>query len=211
MRAVTLVACAASLIFGLAVSSAANAAPMVTLLWTGTSGTGAGVGTDTIDAASGDTLTLTLFISLMPGDAISGYGISLEFDTDLDDELNIGATSESLPAGFTFNATPGVSSTTDSTGGSGGNVLTYEALSFGSVGGPALFAIGTATFTVNGSVNSDGIDVQSGLFNPGVDASPGGLATTFKGASVNVVPEPGTVSLLALGLVGLTLAGKRRS
>jgi hypothetical protein len=83
---------------------------------------------------------------------------------------------------------------------------------------PARYRIGQAYFTVNGAV-TDGADIFSGLFTlPGVIDSfvDGDDALVTEGllfgtATVNLVPEPGTVSLLALGLVGLALASRRRS
>ena len=71
--------------------------------------TGAGtIGTSVIDAAPGDLLTGTLYLTADPL-GISSYSVSLEFDTDLVNELHLLSASEFLPAGFSFNITSGAS------------------------------------------------------------------------------------------------------
>jgi hypothetical protein len=73
--------------------------------------------------------------------------------------------------------------------------------------------IGSVVFHVVSAV-TDGLADISGCFNctfatgDGVVGS-GDLTTTFNGAQVNI-PEPTTASLLGLGLLGLTVAGRRR-
>jgi hypothetical protein len=97
------------------------------------------------------------------------------------------------------------------------NIGTYSVGTF--VGtAPASYRVGQAFFTVNGAA-TDGADVFAGLFaaadefvdglnNTLNNASPPGTFV-FGTATINLVPEPGTVSLLGLGLVGLVLAGRR--
>ncbi len=87
--------------------------------------------------------------------------------------------------------------------------LTASILSFGG-GGP--YQLGTIVWltTVAGITN-----ITTGII-PGLDGFTllsGGVindSITFNGATINVVPEPATASLLGLGLVGLILAGRRK-
>ena len=192
------------------------------LIWTSTSGTGV-TGTNSINADPGNILQLE--IRMVTGQTLSYLGISLDFDTDLGNELNlIGAREWS---GTTYGTTAmtsqiapigdGVQSTLESTGGMAGRINTFESgLLTGTNFLPlGTYAIGTARFVATSAVATDGNDVFSGLFNVSVDSvgdntfSPipvGDLVTN--GASVNI-PEPSTVSLLGLGLVGLVLALRR--
>ena len=80
---------------------------------------------------------------------------------------------------------------------------------------PSGYQIGTVTWTLNGPVGNGSSGIIVGFLNPGVDGLGGAgfanIADTaaFNGATVNVIPEPGTAGLLGLGIVGLVLAGRR--
>ena len=85
------------------------------------------------------------------------------------------------------------------------------------------YVVGTVVWKVNGGVNTDGQDIVPGLFHRGQDfffgppPGPGfGLvdisnAVEFNGATVNVVPEPGTAALVGLALLGLSWPPARRA
>jgi hypothetical protein len=121
--------------------------------------------------------------------------------------------------------------TTESTGGNTGRINNFESagllqnlpangLAY-SVGtftatAPVRYRVGQAFFVVNAGANDGTGNIFSGIFAPGDKFIIGDGSGTILpasdlvlGTATVVIPEPGTVSLLGLGLVGLILAGRR--
>jgi hypothetical protein len=225
----------------------AGATATITLEWGdcgGGSGGCAGVGTSTltVDWGGGQTLRLDIFLT---HDEVLGLGahvFSLNFDTDLGNELNLtggmsplewaGTDTHPGPATELYGPfTAGLGGTRESTGLVAGRLNSFDSATLYTplprtglaytVGtftatAPARYRVGQVFFTVNaGFVISDGADIFAGAFNAGFDVSVNGLyqpvTMNFGTASLNakLIPEPGTVSLLGMGLIGLVLVRRR--
>jgi hypothetical protein len=73
------------------------------------------------------------------------------------------------------------------------------------------YQIGTVVWNLTGATSNTNISsiIQFGIDGFGVGGSDITGTVSLGGATINVVPEPGTASLLGLGLIGLIMAGRR--
>ncbi len=135
--------------------------------WVWTSTTGAGTpGSDAIAASAGDVLTAEIVVT-PDGGGVSFAAVSLRFDEDLADELDLVSVQEgTLPGGV--NLTAGPEASEESTASQGGSVLTLETATT-AAGTFDPFVLATLEFAVNAAVASDGVDVSLGFFFQGVD------------------------------------------
>jgi len=171
--------------------------------------------------SAGDSFVVDIGFQLAPGDSISSYSMSVEFDTDLLNELDVVSVTQPATVTGLFGGpltTTGTPTAIDSTGGSAGSIMSFAgstAVGSGIVNSGATafdVIIGSITFMATSSVATDGPDAFTGFFAVGDQLTDNsGIPHTHLGfgdLSVNVVPEPTSVLLLALG--GLMLVGRRR-
>jgi hypothetical protein len=215
-------------------SSSAGASASVDLVWVSTSNTdpahtplSVGVGTSAIMAHPGDHVGLAIYLTA-GSEGLSAWGISLSFNDQVQvlhtpNEFGVKPTATCTPFPACFFAsptmspfTPGVSGVSPSGPITTGFVYTFEAgtLGNGLLGSFGPLKIGEVWFEVQSTVGTDGADVASGFFNAGTDGAFDNtsmpVAMIFGNAAVDLWgPEPGTATLLGLGLLGLTLAGRR--
>lgn len=221
----------ASILIGALLARDSRAGATVDLLFVGRNG-GAIAPTDSVVALPGDTLTMAVL--LRNDEPLIYASFALNYDLDADDELDIvsafqwrgvrigkGLTDLFVPydlLGFGLAPRPDgrgqtVPPTTTFVGSFQGqtlNSLRTLPPSAGAFAGG--YQMGTIVWKANAGVADDGADIVSGLLNFGWDAvlrtSAGNVGVDFNPAAV--IPEPGTASLLGLGIVGLGLLWRSR-
>ncbi len=143
---------------------AAVAAPGIGITWKTTTGDGT-PGGHQIVAEPGDVLTARIRLEADEL-GIARYSVSVRFDEDLADELDLLGVTTVLPPGFDFEASPNPFSQTNSSGSGAGTVLRISADTTDLLGPAATsFAIAELQFRVNTPV-TDGFDLEVDLIAP---------------------------------------------
>jgi hypothetical protein len=192
----------------------AAAAPALSIVWSATTGSGS-PGMSTIEAQNGDILTAQLWLAA-DVEGIFCYSVSLEFDQDLDDELDLVSTTGFLPAGFDTNIGANPASSSESSGGAAGTVYSFDACCFLPPCGPVStsFLIGEIEYDVV-NVSSDGEDLFTGLFNAGIDGigdSSGAnisFSAIFSNATVDSAVPPATPSIVITDATNIALSSSQ--
>jgi len=221
LRSVASLLVASGLVF--CVAAAAPAAVTIEFVWT--SSTGAGVpGGASIAAVPGDQLVGEVRVTPDAG-GVGAYSVSLAFDSDLGDELDLVGVSEFLPGVMEYNFSPGaVESTAESTGASAGSVDSIEAVVL-TVPGPTSgsFVAAEVTFAVTANVATDGDDVFLGAFNSPVDGVGDNAYALVTPVFVHAAVDQGAVAIpslsrpalvalpLCIALAALLLLRRRRA
>ncbi len=167
------------LILSAAIAETAAATLTVDLIWTATTGSGA-TGGNVIPAAPGDRLTLDIFITLDEA-GVDAYSLSVLFDTDLMDELDLVLTEEfdhvadiacnPFPECFTnfgpqlINFNAGIEAENESDDMNPGSAEGFEADAVGAEGPSDItIRIGRIIFDVTENVLADRADIEGSLF-----------------------------------------------
>jgi hypothetical protein len=201
-------------------SSDSRAGATVDLLFVGRNG-GAIAPTASVGALPGDTLTMA--VRMRNDEALTVAVFSLNYDLDGDNELDVVSAFQwfGIPLGkagsdFFAPVNRDVFSSTATFVGSFQGATTNLSLPRTLPATPGGYQMGTVVWKVNAGVNDDGADIISGILNFGVDGFGDAVfnlmdaRVRFNSATVNLIPEPGTASLLGLGLVGLVLLRRHR-
>jgi hypothetical protein len=190
-----------SALISMALAHAALAAPSTALVWTNCVGAtcGAGVGTSSIVAGAGDTLTLDIVLT-PDANGISAAALTLGYDSN---QL-FGLSAEACPTGDCDPWISPVPIPIDNVG-PGSTMGPFVAQWSPATLAPSI-VIGRATFSVQAPGT---VSLVYGLDEGVWD----GFGVIFyPSASADAVPEPSTAALLALGLCGLAaVRAQRRS
>ena len=161
-------------------------------------------------ASPGDIFDVGLVFDLTgAAGGLSSYGVSVQFKNaklTLNGVPVTSAATEPLPVGYSFNISPGVSGAANDIGGGIGNVLTFEAATFGLGPSAGTFTAGLISFKVSGPPALGGVDITPGLFNTGVDglfdnSSAALSSVVFNSGSLSVVPESTGIGVTFAGLL----------
>ena len=215
----TLAVAAITGLIALAMAGVASAAPSVSMIWTATTGSGT-VGGSSIDAAVGDTLTLDMRIVLDP---IGAQVISMSYDIGTAGvaaaytRLGIDSVNDLNFLVWDFQASSGNLLTQTPATYTGGSLEYLAGTGITCPGPPAVgnvFAGQCGQFATGllGAAAA-GVDLGGGIIgsfrtNVGATTEP---VITLAQAQFEVVPEPATGGLLALGLGALAFIGRRRA
>ena len=209
----TLAVAAITGLIALAMAGMASAAPSVSMVWSATTGGGT-TGGSSIDAVAGDTLTLQILVTPDANNvtyAGLSYDISAAGVASVVTQAGIGSINDDLANVFSTQNGNLVVTNATYTGGTllfvGGGVTCPAGL-----GNLAPGLCGMSPFLTAAAAGTDIGGGIIGSFRTNPIGAPGvGATFTLAEAQFEVVPEPATGGLLALGLGALAFIGRRRA